>query len=120
MKIYAPFLVCVCVCICVCSMIHDTQKILFFSTFFSIYELDRSFAHPDHEFSKFATGNKSTLNIDGIRDRLIEFYKTYYSSNLMTLAVTGKETVRILAFQMIVSTNDDLLIYLPLPVLHLA
>jgi secreted Zn-dependent insulinase-like peptidase len=35
-------------------------------------------------------GNAKSLALPDIRDRLINFYKEHYSSNLMTLAVVGK------------------------------
>ena len=42
------------------------------------YQLLKSTAHPQNPYSKFATGNKETLNQPGIRDALIEFHKNYY------------------------------------------
>jgi insulysin len=45
--------------------------------------------HPGHHFS---TGNAETLK-DTPRDVLLGFHDKYYSANLMTLAVVGKESV---------------------------
>jgi insulysin len=42
-------------------------------------------------YNHFGSGNNSTLNIPGIRDRVIEFYNKYYSANLMSLVIYGKE-----------------------------
>jgi insulysin len=39
----------------------------------------------------FGLGNSSTLNIPGIRDKIIELYQNYYSANLMSLVVYGTE-----------------------------
>ncbi|ARF11070.1 Zn-dependent peptidase [Hokovirus HKV1] len=41
----------------------------------------------DHVYNHFACGNKKTLEISNIRDLVIEFYKTNYSSNLMNLVI---------------------------------
>lgn len=55
------------------------------------YQLLRFTTSPP--FNHFGSGNSETLNIEGIRDKVIEFYEKYYSANLMTLALYGKETV---------------------------
>lgn len=51
-------------------------------------------------FNRFSTGNFETLrdnplmnNID-IRSELLDFYKKYYSANIMTLCLVGKESVQ--------------------------
>lgn len=38
-------------------------------------------------YSKFGTGNKDTLRIPDIGKKVQDFYKTYYSADLMTLAI---------------------------------
>lgn len=51
-------------------------------------------AHPHH---KFSTGNIDTLetipnaNNTNVRDRLIQFYETFYSANLMKLVLLGRQ-----------------------------
>ncbi len=51
----------------------------------------------DHPYSKFGTGNLETLktiptsNGISIRDELIKFHDSYYSSNIMTLCLLGAE-----------------------------
>ncbi|ESO95121.1 hypothetical protein LOTGIDRAFT_232210 [Lottia gigantea] len=62
-------------------------------------QLERSLANPKHDYYKFGTGNKSTLEtlpkasgID-VRDELLKFHSKYYSSNIMGLCVLGKETL---------------------------
>ncbi|KAL6254449.1 hypothetical protein P5V15_014497 [Pogonomyrmex californicus] len=63
------------------------------------YQLNKSSACPDHPFSKFNTGNRETLDIIpkqrgiNVRDRLLEFYEKYYSANIMSLCVLGKESL---------------------------
>src|SRR5690554_1702665 len=52
--------------------------------------------NPDHAFHQFAVGNLTTLeNTDDnpLRPDLIEFWKTRYSANLMTLAVYGPQSL---------------------------
>ncbi|KAM0735141.1 Insulin-degrading enzyme [Formica fusca] len=62
-------------------------------------QLDKSSASSDHPFSKFGTGNKETLDIIpkqkgiNIRDRLLEFHEKYYSANIMSLCILGKESL---------------------------
>eukprot|EP01125_Pyxidicula_operculata_P014818 TRINITY_DN4988_c0_g1_i1.p1 TRINITY_DN4988_c0_g1~~TRINITY_DN4988_c0_g1_i1.p1 ORF type:complete len:953 (-),score=186.42 TRINITY_DN4988_c0_g1_i1:40-2898(-) len=56
-------------------------------------QLQHSTANPDHVYFKFGTGNSDTLNIPEIRDKLLEFHSKYYSSNLMKLAVIGRESL---------------------------
>lgn len=62
-----------------------------------LYQLDKSLSNPSHPYHKFSTGNLQTLGeipagkgID-VRDELLKFYKESYSSNLMKLAVIGRE-----------------------------
>ncbi|KAK0053563.1 insulin-degrading enzyme-like isoform X1 [Biomphalaria pfeifferi] len=64
-----------------------------------LFQLEKSLARPEHDFSKFGTGNKETLEtipkskgID-IRDELLKFHSQYYSSNVMGLCVLGKESL---------------------------
>ncbi|KAL0124001.1 hypothetical protein PUN28_006072 [Cardiocondyla obscurior] len=62
-------------------------------------QLDKSSASPDHPFSKFGTGNRETLDIIpkqkgiNVRNRLLEFHEKYYSANIMSLSVLGKESL---------------------------
>lgn len=62
-------------------------------------QLNKHLANPDHPFNTFGTGNKDTLlripkenNID-VRNKLLEFHDKWYSSNIMSLAVLGKESL---------------------------
>jgi insulysin len=66
---------------------------------FRTYQMNKARANPDHPFSKFFTGNKRTLLDDtkaqgiNLRNELIRFYNRYYSSNQMTLAVVGPNSL---------------------------
>ncbi|OMJ90452.1 hypothetical protein SteCoe_7150 [Stentor coeruleus] len=47
-------------------------------------------------YNHFGLGCSKTLDIEGIRDKVIEFYEKYYSSNVMSLVLYGKEKTEIL------------------------
>lgn len=52
--------------------------------------------NPEHPFSQFAVGSLESLaDRDGslVRDELIDFYKKYYSANIMRLVVHGQESL---------------------------
>ncbi|CAB3381398.1 Hypothetical predicted protein, partial [Cloeon dipterum] len=61
-----------------------------------LHQLERSTSIKDHPYSKFGTGNKQTLIDDpkkngiNVREALLKFHSTYYSSNIMSLAILGK------------------------------
>eukprot|EP01038_Epipyxis_sp_PR26KG_P014143 gene14143-18981_t len=63
------------------------------------FQLLKSLARSDHPISMFSTGSLNTLSkipeSKGLnsRDVVIEFYKKYYSANLMTVSVYGKESL---------------------------
>lgn len=64
-----------------------------------IRQVNKSLANPKHPYSKFGTGNNKTLVDDPksqgiiVRDELIKFHKKWYSANIMSLAVFGKESL---------------------------
>ncbi|WP_417519281.1 insulinase family protein [Marinobacter sp.] len=58
------------------------------------YSVKKASSNPEHAFHQFAVGNLTTLentDTNPLRPDLIEFWKTHYSSNLMTLAVYGPQ-----------------------------
>ncbi|XP_041968521.1 insulin-degrading enzyme [Aricia agestis] len=62
-------------------------------------QLNKSTAAPYHPFHKFGTGNRDTLEtipkqkgID-VRKELLKFHQKWYSANIMTLVVFGKESL---------------------------
>lgn len=59
------------------------------------YSAGKQVLNPDHSMSQFAVGNLDTLSNDEgkLRDDLIAFYQRYYSANLLSLVVLGKEPV---------------------------
>lgn len=69
------------------------------SDVFRLYELEKSRVNSDHPYSKFFTGNKKTLLEDtkrqgiNLRNELMKFYETFYSSNQMALAVVAPQSL---------------------------
>ncbi|KOS15541.1 ste23-metalloprotease involved in a-factor processing [Malassezia pachydermatis] len=62
------------------------------------FQLEKSLCDPSHPYSKFGTGNITTLwdeprahGLD-IRDELLKFHAKYYSANMMKLVVLGRES----------------------------
>ncbi|XP_060579124.1 insulin-degrading enzyme-like, partial [Ruditapes philippinarum] len=64
-----------------------------------LHQLEKSLAKPTHDFHKFGTGNKFTLETRSkelgydVRDELLKFHDKLYSSNIMGLTVLGKESL---------------------------
>ncbi|KYN40060.1 Insulin-degrading enzyme, partial [Trachymyrmex septentrionalis] len=73
------------------------QKVTTYAT--RLDQLERSSASSDHPFSKFDIGNRETLDTIpkqkgiNVRNKLIEFHEKYYSANIMSLSVLGKESL---------------------------
>ena len=67
-----------------------------------IYQLEKDTCHPSHPYKKFGTGNLKTLKLEpekmgwNVRDILLDFHHTYYSSNIMNLVILGKESIETL------------------------
>lgn len=57
-----------------------------------LQELLRSISSQDGKLHFFRTGNLETLKQDNIVEKLLEFHNRYYSANIMSLAVLGKES----------------------------
>uniref|UniRef100_A0A0K0EQW9 Insulin-degrading enzyme n=1 Tax=Strongyloides stercoralis TaxID=6248 RepID=A0A0K0EQW9_STRER len=62
-------------------------------------QIERSLSKPGGDYTRFCTGNKVTLldkaleNGISLRDELLKFHDKYYSANLMTFCVVGKNTL---------------------------
>ncbi|CAH1389545.1 unnamed protein product [Nezara viridula] len=62
-------------------------------------QLERSISKPGHPYTKFGTGNRLTLDTIpkekgiNVRNELLAFHEKWYSANIMTLAVLGKENL---------------------------
>lgn len=62
-----------------------------------LFQLEKHLSNPAHPYHKFSTGNLTTLwetpraqGID-VRQALLDFHARYYSANLMSLVVVGRE-----------------------------
>lgn len=58
------------------------------------YSALKSVINPEHPFSNFSVGNLETLSDregQAVRDRMLDFYQRYYSANLMSLVIYGKQ-----------------------------
>ncbi|XP_065350636.1 insulin-degrading enzyme-like [Cloeon dipterum] len=64
-----------------------------------LLQLERSTSIKDHPYSKFGTGNLQTLVDDpkkngiNVREALLKFHRDYYSSNIMSLVILGKDSL---------------------------
>ncbi len=61
-----------------------------------LWDAEKRWLNPAHPRSRFSVGSLETLrDREGgkARDKLIEFYGQYYSSNIMALAVVGRESL---------------------------
>lgn len=64
-----------------------------------IRQVNKSLCDPKHPYNKFGTGSKKTLLEDpkttniNIREELMKFHAKWYSANIMSLAVFGKESL---------------------------
>ena len=48
----------------------------------------------DHPYKKFGCGNIDSLKKNNIRAKLLEYYDTYYSSNLMKLVILDRKSIK--------------------------
>ncbi|VBB19027.1 insulin-degrading enzyme [Yasminevirus sp. GU-2018] len=55
--------------------------------------IQRSLSNPAHPYHKFGIGNLETLKTDKTVDRLIEFYDSMYSSDIMYLVVVANQSL---------------------------
>ncbi|XP_065349184.1 insulin-degrading enzyme-like [Cloeon dipterum] len=66
---------------------------------YRLHQLDKTTSSKDHPYSKFGIGNLQTLVEDpkkngiNVREALLKFHSTYYSSNIMSLVILGKDSL---------------------------
>ena len=53
----------------------------------------QNIAHEQSTLRRFNCGNLESLKQEGIRDSLLNFHKTWYSSNIMNLVLIGKHSL---------------------------
>ncbi|XP_077261763.1 insulin-degrading enzyme-like [Temnothorax americanus] len=58
---------------------------------FRFMGLEKFSIKPDHPYSKFILSSKETLDNIYVKNRLEDFYKKYYSANIMSLCILGKD-----------------------------
>lgn len=67
-----------------------------------LYQLEKGLCNPRHPYHKFSTGNLETLKFHpesegvDVRERLLEFYSSHYSANIMKLVILGREPIETL------------------------
>ena len=57
------------------------------------FQIMTQLAKPDSPFRKFTIGNKETLGKENSKLEMENFWRKFYSSNLMTVILYGTETV---------------------------
>lgn len=50
-------------------------------------------SHKESLLNRFNCGNLKSLGQPGMRESLLDFHKQWYSSNIMTLSLTGKHDI---------------------------
>lgn len=73
------------------------------------WDILRELANPEHPFSTFAVGNLDTLADlpdQPVREDLLNFYRRYYSADIMTLVVLGIEPLETLE-EMVIKRFSD-------------
>lgn len=58
-----------------------------------IEEILKELSKDNHPYKLFDCGNKTTLNIHDIREKLIDFYNSYYSSDFMKLVISSNHSL---------------------------
>ena len=57
------------------------------------FNLIQTVAHDDSQLHRFMCGNLESLKQEGIRESLLDFHRTWYSSNIMNLVLYGKHSL---------------------------
>ena len=58
-----------------------------------IFYIIKSLAKTGHPYTNFSVGSLETLKIPNIREYLFEFYKSYYSANIMKLILYSSHSI---------------------------
>ncbi|VDP34243.1 unnamed protein product [Schistosoma margrebowiei] len=64
-----------------------------------LFQLERSLSKSGHDYTKFLSGNRYSLfesscaKSVNTREKLLQFYSTWYSSNVMGLVILGRESI---------------------------
>ena len=72
------------------------------------YQIKASQINEGSPFSNFGTGNLKTLDIPDLRDRLLIFYKKYYTSEIMNLCIYSNKSI-----EELIKLVEDLFVLIP-------
>lgn len=73
--------------------VHSEHQKNLMNDSWRLMQLVRSSALKHTAYNHFSTGDITTLRKPEIREQLIQFYKRYYSSNIMKLVLYGNESI---------------------------
>lgn len=57
------------------------------------FRMIQELSHKDSKLNRFTCGNLESLKRDGVREKLLEFHKKWYSANIMKLTVIGRHSL---------------------------
>ena len=57
------------------------------------FNLTQRLAAEESLLNRFNCGNLKSLSQPGIRESLLQFHRQWYSTNIMTLAITGRHEI---------------------------
>lgn len=82
--------------------VHSEHQNNLMTDFWRVFQLMKTTANQNHPFHKFGTGSLETLSdipkklgID-VRSELLKFHNQFYSANLITVAILGREELDVL------------------------
>jgi protease-3 len=78
------------------NTVYAEHKTYFDNDMRKFYALQHYTLNPDHPISRFSTGNLTTLKDkpgSKLQDELVNFFDTYYSANLMKVALTSPRSI---------------------------
>lgn len=78
------------------NTVHAEYKTYFDNDMRKFYALQHYTLNPDHPTTRFSVGNLSTLKDkpgSKLQDELVNFFDTYYSANLMKVALTSPRSI---------------------------
>ncbi|ABM05163.1 pitrilysin, Metallo peptidase, MEROPS family M16A [Psychromonas ingrahamii 37] len=78
------------------NTVYAEHKTYFDNDMRKFYALQHYTLNPDHPTARFSTGNLTTLKDkpgSKLQDELVNFFETYYSANLMKVALTSPRSI---------------------------
>jgi protease-3 len=78
------------------NTVHAEHKTYFDNDMRKFYALQQYTLNPEHPAARFSTGNLTTLKDkpgSKLQDELVNFFETYYSANLMKVALTSPRSI---------------------------